>query len=125
MPILGLKILGGCDVGPIPIFQFYAGEDRILKFQVLDDSGCGCSKFNVPNTTVKELHIPATPTDLIIPDGSIIVDSGDASIFTVSLSAAQTIQMVSGDLKLILTDVSGKVRIAYAVNVIKLLTTTL
>lgn len=123
MSTLGLRILGGCDTGPISVFQFYAGEDRTLKFQVMSDNGCGCAPFNVVVGTVKELHIPASPTDLIIADANIIADAGDASIFTVELSAAQTSQIVSGDLKLILTDVGGKVRIAYASNVIQLLST--
>lgn len=111
-----LKILGSCALGSVDIFEFYAGENRVLKFQVLGDGGCPLS---VPITTIKTLHIPATPTDLTIANSDIIQSTEDPSIFTVSLAAAQTTLMISGDLRLELLDVSSNLRIAYLVGAIK------
>jgi len=112
-----LRILGSCAIGGVDIFEFYAGEDRILKFQVLGDTG-KCP-YSVPNTTTKTLYIPATPTDLVIADADIIQSTEDPSIFTVNLSKVQTAAMISGDLRLVLTDTGGNIRIAYLIGAIR------
>ena len=94
---LSLKVLGPQNTGVVDSFVFYPGEERTLKLQLFDFDNS--NPFDIPSGSDKSLFLPGSPLDVEIPDGSIIVDSSDASIFTVNLTEAQTAQMISGDIR--------------------------
>ncbi len=101
---LGLHIIGPQETGIIDVFEFFPGEDRTLKLQVYDqDSG---QKVQVSSTATKTLTLAGTPSNLVIANGSITVDTSDRSIFTVSLSAAQTALLISGTIEFLFVDTS-------------------
>lgn len=93
-----LRVIGPQDVGPVDVFDFFAGEDRTLKLQMIEnDSG---KSVPIPsNATNKTLTLAGVPNDLAIGDANISVDLVDNSIFSVHLTAAQTATLQTGEVK--------------------------
>lgn len=122
MSALTLRVLDTQDVGPIDTFQFYAGEDRTLKLQVMDeDSGF---PHQIPTGATLTLTLAGSPDDVEVANADITVDSTDRSIISVSLTNTQTDSMVSGDVQL--EYVSGSTtRIAYKESILERLTSAL
>ena len=94
-----LRILGGADVGPVDAFEYYAGEERTLTFQIMNS-----------DTDVKEvLPLDITNVVLTFPTATddlskALVDAdnvgSDRSIITAKLVEDDTTTMISGWMKL-------------------------
>lgn len=120
---LGLRVLGDRDQGIVDAFTFYGGEARTLRLQVFDPINDESSP--IPVGAVKSLLLSGAPSDVLFIDGIITVDAADASIFTVNLTAANTLAMSSGPAKFTYTVVGAPtvIRIAYGEFVLSRLIT--
>ena len=114
--------MGSIDVGELIGFNFYAGEERTLKLQLMEsDTGF---PHSIPSDATKTLLLHGTPLDLTIDDADIIIDPDDSSIFTVLLTEAQTSLMISGDIRFQYVTVGNVTRIASVQAAIKKLVTS-
>lgn len=92
---LSIRILGEADQGIIPQFEFRSGEERTLKFQLYDTQDN--QKVCIPSTATKTLVISSTTaTDLTITNTNITQDTNDLSVFSVTLTEAQTATLQTG-----------------------------
>lgn len=95
--ILTLRVIGDLDEGPIDEFQFYSGENRVLVLQLFNSEND--QKITIPATATKTLTLSATPDNLIINDVDITLNNDDASIFSVQISEAMSVLMITGTIQ--------------------------
>ena len=121
---LSIKILGDCDQGVIDQFEFYSGETRTLKFQIYDEEND--QRYCVPTTATKTVTLPSTQAaDITIINANITQDANDASIFSVSLTAIDTANLMTGwcRFQFVTAGPTPITRIAFKELVLKKLTT--
>lgn len=103
--LLSLHILGSQDQGIIEEFEFYSGEERILKCQIYDLQDN--QKWQIPSSSTLTLTLSASPSDISIANANINIDTDDRSIFYVTLTEVQTASLISGSIILKIETASG------------------
>lgn len=94
---LTMRIMGPKEVGVMPGFDFFPGEDRVLKLQLFERDNDDA--WEIPNGAIKMLELPGFPDDLVFEDADITVDDEDPSMFSINLSDTQTKILISGDIR--------------------------
>lgn len=91
---LTLNVLGDQDQGIIEEFRFFAGEERVLKLQVVEYSST--QKWSLPTATSITLTLSGTPDDVEIINANITIDSTDRSVFSTTISEVNTAKIITG-----------------------------
>ena len=87
---------------PVSTFEYYSGEDRELRVQIIEDDTDQQWKIPELGRSVSFV-IPGNPDNLEIENADIEIDSRNASIVSTQLSDTTTTTMTSGNIRLVIT----------------------
>lgn len=87
---------------PESTLEFYPGEDRELRVQIIEDDTDQQWKVPVLGRSLSFI-LPGNPENLEIENADIDVDTRNESIVSTTLAAATTSAMTSGNVRLIVT----------------------
>lgn len=101
MPSLGIRVLADNNT-ILDSFLFYPGEDREMRLQIVEDETDQqylIPDFPIPTLT---LFLPGSPTNVQIANSAITIDSRNRSIVSTIIPDVTTLQMTSGNIRLVI-----------------------
>jgi len=89
-------------------FQFYAGEDKTLELSLVTKNN-GCSEiYPLVSTDIIQVTLVARPADLVFTQPRVTITSEPYGSIAIELTAAETLQLLSGAIIVEVTRASKK-----------------